>query len=276
MGAESADVAATIAEATQVPDGKELEPKQGAESAPAVTNPDENPDEVLNPVQKRIDELTQKRRDAEREKDYWRQQAFNAQRPAEPAAPKVEEPRPAGKKLADFGYDEEKYQDYLFEQVEARALKTVEKTFSQKQEESSRIHNITAHKAREAKFAKDVPDYFEIAHYAPITDSMAQMVMKSDRSAELAYHLGKNPEVAAKISQLPEREQAWELGRLEAKLTDKPKPPVISNAPPPAPRIDGASNSGPTPKVDTPESDKLSDLEWSRLRNKQVSKQRGR
>lgn len=271
MGADSVDVAATIAEATPVPDGNELEPKQGAESAPAVTNPDENDAEVIAPVQKRIDELTRKRYEAQRDAEYWREQALRAQSKPEPATPKPEEPRPAGKKLADFGYDEEKYQDYLFEQAEQRASRAAEAVLSRKQEESARIHNITAHKAREAKFAKEVPDYFEVAHYAPITESMAQMVMESDRSAELAYHLGKNPEVAAKIAQLSPMQQARELGRLEAKLSDRPKPPVVSNAPPPAPRLEGKSTTPIEP--DSPESDKrLSADEWRKRREKQLGR----
>lgn len=276
MSAENVDVAATIAEATPVPDGNEPEPKQGAESAPAVTNADEESTEVVAPVQKRIDELTRKRRDAERDAEYWRAQALRAQPHPEPQTVKPAEPPQAGKKLSDFGYDEAQYQEYLFEQAEQRAVKAAETVLTRKQEESSRMHAITAHKAREAKFAKDVPDYFEVAHYAPITESMAQLVIESDQSAELAYHLGKNPEIAAKIAQLPPLAQAREMGRLEAKLAEKPRPSTVSSAPPPAPRLENAGNPGSFSKPDAPESDKLSDAEWTRLRNKQVSKQRGK
>jgi hypothetical protein len=276
MSAENVDVAATIAEAPPVADANEPEPQQSAESAPAVTNADEESTEVVAPVQKRIDELTRKRRDAERDAEYWRAQALRAQPAPEPVAPKPAEPPPAGKKLADFGYDEDQYREYLFKEAGAQAVKAAETVLSRKQEEASRQHAVTAHKAREAKFAKDVPDYFEVAHYAPITESMAQLVIESDQSAELAYHLGKNPEVAAKIAQLPPLAQAREMGRLEAKLADKPKPPTVSAAPPPAPRLESAGNPGGYAKPDAPESDKLSDAEWTRARNKQIAKQKGR
>jgi hypothetical protein len=255
MSAEEVDVAATTAAATQVPDGNEQEPTRSAESAPAVTDTDEA-NEVLSPVQKRIDELTRKRYEAQRDAEYWREQALRAQ--PKPELPKPEEPPPAGKKLADFGYDEDKYQDYLFQQAEARAVKAAESVLTRKQTETARVQTISAHKEREAEFAKKVPDYFEVAHYAPITDSMAEIVMELDQSAELAYHLGKNPKVAAQIARLPERQQALELGKIVAKLSDVPKPPQVSGAPPPAPKIAAANG-----RVDKDPAD-MTDAEFSK------------
>ena len=275
MSATADDVAATTATAPPVADANEPEPKQGAESAPAVSNTDEETTRVLDPVQKRIDELTRRRYDAERERDYWREHAQRAQAQPEPQAP-VEEPQAVGKTLADFAYDESKYQDYLFKQAEARAVAAAEKVLTQKQTETARFQTVTAHKEREAEFAKKVPDYFEVAHYAPITDSMAEVIMESENSAELAYHLGKNRQVALNLARLPPLQQAREIGRLEAKLAGKPTPAQVSGAPPPAPRLENAGNPGGSAKPDAPESDKLSDAEWTRLRNKQVAKQRGK
>lgn len=241
MSAEEVDVAATTAAAPPVADANGTEPPKSAESAPAVTNPDEDTTKVLDPVQKRIDELTRRRYDAERradqiaaDRDEWRDRAMRVERPAAPA----EEPATAGKKkLADFGYDEDKYDEYLRERAEALAVKAAEGVLTKKQTQEARAQTVVAHRAREATFAKNVADYFEVAHYAPITESMAEIVMESDHSAALAYHLGKNPEVAAKIAQLPPLQQARELGRIEAKLSDVPKPPQVSGAPPPAPKI---------------------------------------
>jgi hypothetical protein len=268
MSAENVDVAATTEATTPVADANEpVEPKS-AESAPAVTNADEDTTKVLDPVQKRIDELTRKRHEAQRDAEYWREQALRAQPKPEPVKPEPEA-KPAGKKLADFGYDEEKYQDYLFEQAEGRAAKAAEAVLQKRQTDDARVHTITAHKAREAKFAKDMPDYFEVAHNAPITQSMAEIVMESDQSAALAYHLGKNPDVAARIAQLPERTQARELGRLEAKLASAPVVPTVSQAPPPAPRLGGSDATSAKP--DSADSDKLSDAEWVKRRNQQLA-----
>jgi len=276
MSATADDVAATTATAPQVADANEPEPTQGAESAPAVTNPDEDTSKVLDPVQKRIDELTRRRYDAERERDYWREHAQRVQEPKPEPKPPAEAPQDVGKTLADFAYDESKYQAYLFKQAESRAVAAAEAVLSKKQTETARFQTVTAHKERESEFAKKVPDYFEVAHYAPITESMAEIIMESDNSAELAYHLGKNRQVALNLSRLPPLQQAREIGRLEAKLAGKPTPAQVSGAPPPAPRLENAGNPGGLPKPDAPDSDKLSDLEWTRLRNKQIAKQRGK
>lgn len=276
MSATEVDVAATTANAPPVADANELEPQQSAESAPAVTDADEDTTKVLDPVQKRIDELTRRRYDAERERDYWREHAQRAQAPRQEPTPPAPEPAGEGKTLADFAYDESKYQAYLFEQAEARAVKAAEAVLTKKQTETARFQTITAHKEREAEFAKKVPDYFEIAHYAPITDSIAEIVMESEMSAELAYHLGKNRQVALNLARLPPLQQAREIGRIEAKLAAKPTPAATSAAPPPAPKLGGASDAGAgNAKPDSPDSDKLSDAEWTRRRNQQLAKRRG-
>lgn len=273
MSATADDVtAATTATPAQVPDGNEPEPTQGADSAPAATQPSEDTD-LPKKVQSRFDELTELRRNAERDRDYWREQAQRA--PRQEPTPPVSEPPAAGKTLADFAYDESKYQDYLFKQAEARAVAAAEKVLTQKQTETARVQTVTAHREREAEFAKKVSDYFEIAHYAPITESMAEIIMDSDISAELAYHLGKNRQVALNLSRLSPLQQAREIGRIEAKLAAKPTPASTSNAPPPAPRLGGASDAGTGAKPDTPDSDKLSDAEWTRRRTQQVAKRRG-
>lgn len=233
--------AATTEAAAQVADAKEpVEPKS-ADSAPAVTDADEDTTKVLDPVQKRIDELTRRRYDAERraeqvaaDRDEWRDRALRVEKPVAPA----EEPATAGKTLADFAYDESKYQAHLFKLAEERAVKAAEGVLTQKQTQEARTNLVVAHKGREAAFAKNVSDYFEVAHYAPVSDSMAEIIMESDQSAALAYYLGKNPEVALTISRLSPIQQARELGRIEAsKLSDVPKPPQVSGAPPPAPKI---------------------------------------
>lgn len=271
MSATEADVAAaTTVTPPQVPDGNEPEPKQGAESAPAVTNADEDTTRVLDPVQKRIDELTRRRYDAERERDYWREHAQRAQPRQEPTPP-APEPPVEGKTLADFAYDESKYQAYLFKQAEDRAVKAAEAVLTKKQTESARFQTITAHKEREAEFAKKVPDYFEIAHYAPITESMAEIVMESEMSAELAYHLGKNRQVALNLARLTPLQQAREIGRIEAKLAAKPTPAATSAAPPPAPKLEGNRGTSPV-EPGTAEADKLSTEEWLKRRNKQLGR----
>src|SRR5690349_1903172 len=112
---------------------------QVAESAPA---PEKAPEQ--DGFTKRIDELTKNWRDTERRADeaarsadearrdaqYWRDQALRAQQPPNAPQAATEEV----KTLADFGYDEAKYQTHLIEQVEKRAVKAAEKRLREQQE----------------------------------------------------------------------------------------------------------------------------------------------
>lgn len=241
MSATTDDVfaAATTEAAAVVADAKQPEPKS-AESAPAVTNPDEDTTKVLDPVQKRIDELTRKRYDAERraeqvaaDRDEWRDRALRVERPA-PA----EEPATAGKTLADFAYDEAKYQAHLFQQAEARAVQAAQRVLQSQQQTATTSQRDAEFGEREATFSKDLPDYFEVTRGSvPITNEMADVIKSSEMGPALAYHLGKNPQIAAKIARLPPLVGALEMGRILAKLSDVPKPPQVSGAPPPAPKI---------------------------------------
>lgn len=66
------------------------------------------------------------------------------------------------------------------------------------------------------------------------TEVMAEVVLTSDHGVRLADHLGRNPDLCAKIAKLSPVRQALELGRLEARLT---APPPVSKAPPPVPTV---------------------------------------
>lgn len=65
-----------------------------------------------------------------------------------------------------------------------------------------------------------------------MTDEMAELVKRSDVAADLAYHLGSNPHVAADIAAQTPVMAAMALGRLEASLTP-PEPLRKSKAPEP-------------------------------------------
>lgn len=242
MSATTDDVfaAATTEAAAQVADAKEpVEPKS-AESAPAVTDTDEDTTKVLDPVQKRIDELTRKRYDAERradqvaaDRDEWRDRAMRYEKPSP-----VEAPPTAGKSLADFAYDEAAYKAHVLSEARAEATKATRTVLTEERQAQSAAERDAEFAEREAEFAKTVPDYFEVTRgNVPITTQMADTIKASDIGPALANYLGRNPSVAAKISRLPPLVGALELGRIAAKLSDVPKPTQVSGAPPPAPKI---------------------------------------
>jgi hypothetical protein len=66
-------------------------------------------------------------------------------------------------------------------------------------------------------------------------------MIESDQSADIVYHLAKNPEEAKRIAALPAYAQAKEIGKLEDRLSAK-KPIKVSNAPEPIKPVDGGKN----------------------------------
>ena len=65
-----------------------------------------------------------------------------------------------------------------------------------------------------------------------IAPQVAEMLLDSEQAADLAYHVAKDPELAARLSTMPPLAAARELGRIEAAL-QVPKPKIQSTAPAP-------------------------------------------
>lgn len=203
------------------------------EKAPEPVKPKE--DEPRG-VAKRLKELTDARRSAEQDRDYWRQLAMRE-------APKAEQPDESPKTLKDFDYDEAAYRSY--ERQEARKVaESVAREEAQKwRAEQSQVEARWSFEAKAKAFAKDHPDFTEVFNEdLPISQAMAEVIVQSEIGAEVAYYLGKNADVAEKIAGLSAAAAAREIGRIEARLElQKSTPKPVSKAPEPAPSIDGAS-----------------------------------
>lgn len=109
----------------------------------------------------------------------------------------------------------------------------------QAQEREAATLATTWNARREAALA-ELPDYAEVAEAdtVQISPPMAEAIMRSDIGPKIAYHLGKNPEEAARISALPPGTQLFEMGRLAATLA-LPAAPRVSRAPAPITPIQG-------------------------------------
>lgn len=211
-----------------------------AESTPAVTGANEKtvppPEE---PVQKRIDKLTWQARQAERDRDYWRDQA-QRQTPAKPeSAPEAPKAAP---KLEDYNYDEAAYQTALTAHVTAEAARQVREEFRKEQEQLTQQQKVESWRKRESAFAAKTPDYEETAYYAPIPDKAAEIIKDCENGPEVAYYLGKHPDEAKALNGLSEAAMARAIGRIEAKLetpaAPAPAPKPVSKAPAPPPKIE--------------------------------------
>ncbi len=255
--------------------------EQPAPDANATANPNANPEsssgandtgdsaKPKNGSQRRIDELTWHRRNLERDVEYWRTLAMQGQRPPQAEQPQEKPTKQnAPKKLADFEYDEEKYAEYLTDYAAERAAERLEEKRSKKETEESRKQRFEKFKDLESKFRTEVEDYEDVAHYARIDNHVAELVMDMDEGPRIAYHLGKNPDLAKKLNSMSASSAAIELGRIDAQLANertqaKTKP--VSKAPPPASTINATE-----PAVEKDPST-MSDAEFAKWRKKQIA-----
>lgn len=76
----------------------------------------------------------------------------------------------------------------------------------------------------------------------PLHEAAAEVIVESDKAAEVTYWLGKNLNEAYRIASLAPHKQAAEIARIEARLSAGPSPRRHSQAPPPPTTISGASS----------------------------------
>lgn len=237
------------------------EVEETEEEVEAAPEEEEEPKKPALPkgVQKRIDKITRQRYEAERQVQELQQQL--AQRP-EPQPASTEKPT-----LEQFDYDDAKYMealtDWKVEQaLEARKQKEAETQQRSQQDqiyqefESKRQHTLVQGIQAYEDFEDVVLDNPNLV----ITPQMAGIITDSEVGHEVAYHLGNNPDEAAKIAQLPPLKQAAAVAKIEARLSVKPAK-KISKAPAPVNPV-GAKGSSPS------ELDPSKDLKkWIQARN---------
>lgn len=111
-------------------------------------------------------------------------------------------------------------------QAEQRAMQLREATWTQRVQE----------------FKERAPDFEKVAldDSVPCSQAMAALIKESDHGPEVAYWLGSNRDVAARIASLHPVQAALEIGRIEARVS-APTAPRFTQAPPPVKTV---GNSG--------------------------------
>ena len=188
-------------------------------------------------LQPRIDELTRKRHEAEREAAYWRGVATQgkAPNPAEqPAAAPAAPPKPSPEAFDTYADFVEALADWKADQKVTQALTKREAEAAQRQQQQQRA---STWEQRQASARTAMPDYDVVvgAADAPVAAHVAEALMESEHGPALAYHLAKHPELLARLNSLPQRQADRELGRIEANLSAPADPPArTTQAPKPA------------------------------------------
>lgn len=112
----------------------------------------------------------------------------------------------------------------------------------------------------------ELPDYDKVIAAAPkvrINDELALLIVESDQTARLEYHLAKNPDKLRDLNRMSPREAARAIGRLEAQLTPSAQN-RSTQAPSPISQIRGGSAG---PAMTLAEAAKRGDMElYNKLR----------
>ena len=209
----------------------------------------------------------------------------------EPAEEKTET-KPAAKpvvdqntkpKLEDFeSYEEfiEALTDWKTERSIQQRLAEYESRQTAKRDEEAVSSDMDT---RIAEATKEFPDFESVAFAAEIpygeSPVLAEAVATSPLFSKVAYHLGKNPELAKSIAKMGPVETARAIGRIEAMLEAEDAPPLTNNSPKPTKIVSKApppitpvnANSGVVKKAPEDETDE----EYYRRREKEIAEESG-
>jgi hypothetical protein len=245
-----AEAAEEIQEETPAGTNEEPEGEQGEEEVALVEGEEQTPRKKT--AQERIDEITKARREAEREKEYWRKIALEKQ-----TAPQADPPKPQTSPIPERPRQDqfetyEGYEDALLGWHDN--VKEIKNRAKVQQSRLQEVFNTFA--KRSDALRKMYDDYDEVIETPPLTEIAKFTIANSEHGPELAYFLGKNHDVANRIAALPVEMQPYELGKLETKLVMAKGTKKVSGAPPP---IKPVGMSGGTNNIDE---SKLEDAEW--------------
>lgn len=199
----------------------------------------------FTPIQHRINELTRHRRDAERERDFYRQQ-YEASQKAQPAPAPQSEKAPT---LADYNFDADAWASAHEQYISKRMESITEQKLREKEEQRSAQQAKQQFETRSQAFAKDHADYGEALATLDATvqfqPQIVEAIAVSEHGPAVAYHLANHLDEADRIARLPPHLAAVQLGRIEA-LVSAPKPKPVTRAPDPAPTVGGGAALTPS------------------------------
>ena len=197
--------------------------------------PGEEPRKPSKGVQKRIDELV-------REREEWKRAALQGQpRQDAPSKPVIPDTFPdLQKPIADNFETYDAYVEALADyRAETKYRQIQARTEIQRRQETL----STWFDAADDKYS----DFRDVFSSAACSDTMADVLLASENGVDIAYYLGHNPAESRRIAKLPPGRQAFELGKLEAKLANQPPPQKNQTKAPPAMKTLGGKET-PTKK----------------------------
>lgn len=222
------------------------------------------------------------------DRDYWRDRAAQLEQaprgeapPPRSATPPVSTDAESSKKtLADFAFDEAKYDDYLATRTREEARRAARAEIDADNERKNSEVRRSNFETKQAEFAKTNPTYFEAVRNPRFvqSDTLIAEIMESDEGPAIAQHLANNIDLTNRLNRMNAVGVAREVVRLEAKVksereratASRNQLPGADDPPPnPPPKIEGAGDAGV--KKDPA---KMSDDEWWKSRERSNKRKR--
>lgn len=261
---------------------EEIETPEQEESATpendgdAAANEDEGK-ERRNRVQKRINELTKQKGEAQREAERLRQEKAEMEqrlRELQGAA----NPRPKADDFDSYSQYEDALVEWAKGQQDAGAEPAEQTPTPRMDPEQQEAMDAFQNAALDA--ADRFPNLDQVVASAPVLSfDVFKAATEAERAAEVLYYLGTNHDESARLSQLSGAALAREMGRLEAriesgavKLTPQQAPTKpATSAPPPIDPVSGGSKG-----TDTRNPDDLPIDEWMKREQARMRKRLGK
>lgn len=196
-------------------------------------------------------------------KERLRREAEDAERKAADAEKRLQKIRQAGQQAKPPA--ESEFQDYTDFQI-AKALWQQEQRQSERQ--SAEITEQMEAARKEAEAARQEEERLQrqtwqaqvveaksryadfetvaLSQDVPITQDMARIISTAENGADIAYHLGKNPALAARIAAMTPIEAAMALGEVKASVK-APQPRKATTAPEPINPVKGGGGTAKDP-----------------------------
>jgi hypothetical protein len=233
-----------VTEDTQVADLIEANPvANGPGDDAAATTDDQGQADQPKPkktAQERINELTAARREAERDRDFYREQALRGQQ-AQPAPVAQEQTQGDGRPdRADYDDDFQ----FIDDLTDWKAEKAVER-LSARHAQNERVTSVRTNFETRTKTLFPTGETAGLEAFRRIPElpiAVLEIVGESEIGPKIAEHLGANPAELARLQGLSPIQQARELTRLETRLEGPPKltPKTATDAPEPIPAVRGS------------------------------------
>lgn len=251
--------------------------EEGKEELEAKKSDDENLDEEAERpkkkggFQKRIDKLTRKNSDLERELEYLKREVHGRTPVKDEAPVKASDSAP---KEEDF----DTHAEYLKAVARHEVREEISRAEAKKREDDSKTEfqsRVQSYAKKEESFKEkheDYDDVMEDVSDVALSITVRDVILSSENGPELAYELAKNRDELERICQLPAIQAAIEIGRFQASLNKSA--PEIKKTKAPRPLESVGKSAATASKRSIYDADKLSQAEFDKLREEQI-KSRG-